>query len=52
MLINLEDLGNSDYPCLEDGQFSVFYHPAVSHVLFTRDIDYTLDLDGVVVLSK
>ena len=51
-LIDLEDLSGSNHPCLEDGEFSVFHCPRVARLVFKRDMEYSVDMDGLVVLSR
>ena len=50
-IINLEDLANSSHPCLADGDFSVFHDPQLAPLILRREIEYSVDLDGV-ILSK
>ena len=51
-LISLEDLAQSDHPCLADGEFSIFHSDQVRLVTNPRDVEYNIDLDGLVILSK
>ena len=51
-LINLEDLASTSHPCLAEGEFSVFNHPRVEPLILMRELKYTIDLDGFVILSK
>ena len=49
--IDLEALSKDPHPCLAVGQFSIFNSPRVQPANL-QDVTYTLDMDGVVVLSK
>ncbi len=51
-LISLEDLAATDHPCLESGQFSIFHSEEVSFVADVRDLEYDMDLDGLLIISK
>ena len=51
-LINLEDLVSTSHPCLAEGEFSVFNHPHMAPLILIRELEYTIDLDGFVILSK
>jgi hypothetical protein len=50
--LDLESLSNHDHPCLARGRFSVFNSSDVMHVFRNRDINYKLDMDGVVGISR
>lgn len=50
--ISLEDLTNCLHPCLAEGDFSIYHSPQVREVLNPREVTYSIDLDGVIVLSK
>ena len=52
-LINLEDLACTSYPCLAEGEIFRFstIHPRVAPLILMQ-INYTIDLDGFVILSK
>ena len=47
----MEDLSKDEHPCLVKGDFSIFHSNAVGKAT-TRDVNYTMDMDGVVVLSR
>ena len=51
-LINLEDLGSTCHPCLAEGEFLVFDHPRVAPLILMRDFEYTINLDGFLILSN
>lgn len=50
--ISLEDLASTDHPCLAAGEFSIFNSPDVRSLIGATELQYTIDLDGVIVLSK
>lgn len=50
--VDLESLSKHDHPCLARGRFSVFNSLDVTHVSRNRDINYKLDMDGVVGISR
>ena len=50
--IDLESLSEHCHPCLARGRFSVFNSLHVMHVFRNRDINYKLDMDGVVGISR
>lgn len=50
--IDLESLSEHHHPCLARGRFSVFNSLDVMHVFRNRDINYKLDMDGVVGISR
>ena len=51
-LISLVDLSQTDHPCLARGNFSIFHSKDVRPVTELHQVQYTLELDGLVVLSK
>jgi hypothetical protein len=51
-LIDLESLSKTPHPCLAAGNFSVFNSPDVAPLRLAEEVEYTIDMDGVVVLSK
>ena len=50
--IDLESLSKHPHPCLASGNFSIFNSPDVVPLRLAREMEYTVDMDGVVVLSK
>ena len=48
----LEDLSKEAHPCLVKGDFSIFYSQSVKIVTSADDVGYSLDMDGIVVLSR
>ena len=51
-LISLDDLAESDHPCLASGEFSIFHSEDVQLVSDPHDVGYDMDLDGLLILSK
>ena len=51
-LIDLETLSNHPHPCMSPGYFSIFNSPDVAPLCLARELEYSIDMDGVVVLSK
>ena len=51
-LISLVDLSQTDHPCLARGNFSVFHSKDVRPVMELHQVQYMLELDRLVVLSK
>ena len=51
-LISLEDLAESDHPCLASGEFSIFHSEDVQIVSNPHDVGYDKDLDRLLILSK
>ena len=51
-LISLEDLAQSDHPCQADEEFSIFHSDQVRLVTNPCDMEYNIDLDRLVILSK
>lgn len=52
MMIIIKIFSKHDHPCLARGRFSVFNSLDVVHVRRNRDINYQLDMDGVVAISR
>ena len=50
-LLNLEVLSKEPHPCLAEGHFSVFNSPHVGPAT-VHNVNYNMDMDGFVVLSK
>ena len=51
-LIDLETLSNHPHPCMAPGYFSIFNSPDVAPLRLARELEYSIDMDGVVVFSK
>ena len=51
-LISLVDLSQTDHPCLARGNFCVFHSKDVRPVTELHQVQYMLELDRLVVLSK
>ena len=49
--LSLEELSKETHPCLVKGDFSIFNSSSVE-IASSTDIGYTLDMDGIVVLSR
>ena len=48
----LEDLSKEVHPCLVKGDFSIFHGQSVKIVTSDDDVSYSLEKDGIVVLSR
>ena len=51
IIIDLQGLACSTHPLLEKGRFSIYNSPRVQPAT-VPEVTYTLDMDGVIALSK
>ena len=48
----MESLSKHPHPCLALENLSIFNSPDVASLRLAREMEYTIDMDGVIVLSK
>ena len=46
-LVDLETLSNHPHPCMDPGYFSIFNSPEVAPLCLARELEYSIDMDGV-----